>query len=191
MIELHDGIFLYHGSYTSIEKIDLSRCLRGLDFGQGFYLTSSYEQAFNYVQLSVKKAIRIGNVDSNFKLEDGQISVYKFNYDPNLFAYYFPEANIEWLHFVAANRKLDLFPQLLRKYESVDIIGGKIADDQTARTLQRYISEDYGIPGTKEADEETIKRLLPNRLKDQFCFRTQEAINHLQFIRSDRYGDAK
>lgn len=92
---------------------------------------------------------------------------------------------------MTANRKKDLFPQLLHKYESIDIIGGKIADDQTARTLQRYINEDFGIPGTKDADEEAIKRLLPNRLKDQFCFRTQDAINHLQFIRSDRYGDTK
>lgn len=55
MIELRDGIYLYHGSYTSIENVDLNRCLRGLDFGQEFYLTSSYEQAYNYVQLSVKK----------------------------------------------------------------------------------------------------------------------------------------
>lgn len=28
-------------------------------------------------------------------------------------------------------------------------------------------------------------------LKDQFCFRTQDAIDHLEFLRSDRYGDIK
>ena len=50
---------------------------------------------------------------------------------------------------------------------------------------------DFGIPGTPEADKITIKKLIPNRLKDQFCFRTQDAINHLEFIRSDRYGDIK
>ena len=36
-----------------------------------------------------------------------------------------------------------------------------------------------------------IEKLLPNRLKDQFCFRTQDAVEHLEFIRSDRYGDIK
>ncbi len=192
MTELQDGILLYHGSYASIPQIDLNRCFGGLDFGRGFYLTSSYEQAYNYVQLSVKKAIRIGSVPEDFNLEDGQISVYKFHYDPNILAYYFQDATIEWLHFVAANRKKDLFPQLLKKYSTIDIIGGKIADDQTARTLQRYISgADFGIPGTAEADKAVIKKLLPNRLKDQFYFRTQEAIDHLEFIRSDRYGNIK
>ena len=77
MIELQDGMLLYHGSYTAISKIDLNRCFGGLDFGQGFYLTSSYEQAYNYVQLSVKKAIRLGTISEEFSLIDGQISVYR------------------------------------------------------------------------------------------------------------------
>ena len=47
MIGLEDGMLLYHGSYVSIPDIDLSRCMGGLDFGRGFYLTSSYEQAYN------------------------------------------------------------------------------------------------------------------------------------------------
>ncbi|MFQ9153374.1 MAG: hypothetical protein ACLR6B_20015 [Blautia sp.] len=50
---------------------------------------------------------------------------------------------------------------------------------------------DFGIPGTPEADKTTIEKLLPNRLKDQFCFRTQDAVDYLEFIRSDRYGDIK
>lgn len=160
--------------------------------GRGFYLTSSYEQAYHYVQLSVKKAIRFGSVPEHFNPEDGEISVYRLHYDPNLLAYCFQGASVEWLHFVAANRQNNLFPQLLKKYSTIDIIGGKIADDQTARTLQRYISgADFGIPGTPEADRTAIEKLLPNRLKDQFCFRTQDAIDHLEFLRSDRYGDIK
>ncbi len=190
MITLQHEMLLYHGSYTSIQNIDLNRCIGGLDFGIGFYLTSSFEQAYNYVPLSIKKSIRMNNVPSDFKVEDGQISIYKFHYDPNLLAYYFQETNVEWLHFVATNRKKDLFPQLLKKYSAIDIIGGKIADDQTARTIQQYIEGlDFGKPGTSEADEMALKRLLPNRLKDQFCFRTQDAINHLEFIRSERYGN--
>ena len=43
MIESIDGMYLYHGSYTAVEYIDLPKCER-LDFGKGFYLTSSYEQ---------------------------------------------------------------------------------------------------------------------------------------------------
>lgn len=127
-----------------------------------------------------------------FNPEDGQISVYKFHYDPNILAYCFQGASVEWLHSVAANRKKDLFPQLLKKYGTIDIIGGKIADDQTAHTLQQYIGGvDFGIPGTPKADKIAIEKLLPNRLKDQFCFRTRDAVNHLEYIRSDRYGNVK
>lgn len=107
MISLHDNMFLYHGSYTSIPNINLDRCISGLDFGTGFYFTSSFDQAYQYVPLSVKKTIRLNIVPNDFNVNDGQISIYKFHYDPNLLAYYLQEANIEWLHFVATNRKKD------------------------------------------------------------------------------------
>ena len=58
MINLKDEILLYHGSYTEITSIGLSFSKRSLDFGRGFYLTSSYEQALNYIPSAVKKNIR-------------------------------------------------------------------------------------------------------------------------------------
>lgn len=191
MIDIYDGMLLYHGSYIEISEIDLNKCAKGLDFGRGFYLTSSYEQAYSYVPLSVKKARRLQIVPKDFAIEDGKVSIYKFHYDPNLLVHCFQDANIEWLHFVSANRDNTLFPKLLRKYKTTDIVAGKIADDQTARTLQQYINAFFGIPGTSKADSEAIKKLIPNRLKDQFCFRTEEAIGSLEFIRSERYGDIK
>lgn len=191
MMEMIDGMLLYHGSYTTISNIDLSVCNAGLDFGKGFYLTSSYEQAYNYIPLSVKKARRMGRVDNDFPVEYGKISIFRFHYDPNLLIHYFPKANREWLHFVSANRNNKLFPLLLEKYRMTDIIVGKIADDQTARTLQQYIGEYFGIPGTMEADNDIIKRLLPNRLNAQFCFRTNDAIKCLEFIKGESYGNVK
>ena len=44
MIELIDGMYLYHGIYTAVEYIDLPKMRKMLDFGKDFYLTSSYEQ---------------------------------------------------------------------------------------------------------------------------------------------------
>ena len=49
-------MLLYHGSYTEISTVDLSKCKPGKDFGRGFYLTASFEQAQNFVPLSIKKA---------------------------------------------------------------------------------------------------------------------------------------
>ncbi len=42
---LYDGMLLYHGSYTAVDNIDLEMCTEGKDFGRGFYMTSSQQQA--------------------------------------------------------------------------------------------------------------------------------------------------
>jgi hypothetical protein len=39
---------VWHGSYTTIEKIDLAFCEKGKDFGRGFYVTNLLEQARDY-----------------------------------------------------------------------------------------------------------------------------------------------
>ena len=76
-------------------------------------------------------------------------------------------------------------------FRTTDIITGKIADDQTAKVLQQYIGGYFGTPGLPDTDKEAIDKLLPNRLQDQFCFRTEDAVKSLEFVRSDRYGDIK
>ena len=188
MIRIPEDGILYHGSYTEVAQSDLSLCRYGLDFGKGFYLTSSPEQAASYIPASVRKAKRRGIIADSFKEADGKVSVFQFHPNPNLFIHCFIEADEEWLHFAACNRSRDLFPELRKKYALVDIIGGKVADDQTAVTLNNYVSGAYGTPGTERADHTTIELLEADRLKDQFCFRTKEAIASLAFIRSDRYG---
>ena len=53
---LEAGMLLYHGSYCAVEKPDLSKCARFKDFGRGFYLTSSKEQAQSFAKISASKA---------------------------------------------------------------------------------------------------------------------------------------
>lgn len=71
MQKLTDGILLYHGSYTEISSIDLSSSRVSLDFGRGFYLTSSYEQAIKYIPSAVKKNIRRRKLPADFSIDDG------------------------------------------------------------------------------------------------------------------------
>ena len=189
MLKLTDGMLLYHGSYLTVSEIDLGKCNAGLDFGRGFYVTTSYEQAVSFVPNSVKRNIRTGNIPENFRIDDGQISVYRYHEDSALSVRIFDDANLDWLHFVASNRNHDLFPDLIMRYDTADIVGGKIANDNTSRVLAGYVTGLFGVPGSDLADNFAVQSLLPNRLKDQFCFRTQNAICALEFIRSDRYGD--
>lgn len=189
MQKLTDGILLYHDSYMEVPNIKLSKCKNGLDFGHDFYVTLSCQQAYSYVPSAVRKAIATRKVSRDFNIEDGRINVYKFHIDPNLLIHYFEEADLGWLHFVAANRDNSLFPKLIEKFAAIDIIGGKVVDDNTARTLTFYTQGDWDRPGEPKTDALTSRTLLPNRLKDQFCFRISDAIASLEFIRSERYGD--
>lgn len=189
MIHLTDGVILYHGSYTEVSNIDMLRCNVGLDFGLGFYLTSSFEQARAFVPASIRKAKRRKLIPQDFRLEDGVISIFKYNSDPNIFIHHFDEADTEWLHYVACNRNDDLFRELRIKYHTVDIIGGKIADDKTATTLNNYVAGAYGVPGQIDTDRRTIEILEPDHLHDQFCFKTIQAIECLSFVKSIRYGE--
>ena len=88
MIRLPKNGLLYHGSYVEIKDIELGKCQNGLDFGKGFYLASSMEQAISFIPSYIA---------------EGRISCYKYQPNPNLFIHCFNEANEEWLHFVASN----------------------------------------------------------------------------------------
>lgn len=59
---LENGLRVYHGSYTKVEKPDLEMCRSGKDFGVGFYVTTDPEQAKRFVRLSVGKAWKNGIV---------------------------------------------------------------------------------------------------------------------------------
>lgn len=191
MLTLQDGDFLYHGSYIAVPEIDLSKCNSGLDFGKGFYVTTSYEQARSFVPNSIRRNIRAGVISGQFCIADGRVSVYRFHAAKHLNIRIFDDANKDWLHFVAANRDKTLFPALLTKFENIDIVGGKIADDNTSRVLAGYVTGLFGNPGSETTDAFVIQSLLPNRLSNQFCLRTPTAIGALEFIRSDRYGELK
>ena len=178
MLELLDGQTFYHGSYKCVESIDLSFCRPHKDFGQGFYLTTSLSQAEQFARLSLKKAARDGIAGASAA---PCVSTYRFAAQDNLLFHAFEDADKEWLHFVAGNRRGELLGNGFERYQDMDVVAGKIANDQTAQTLQLYIAGAFGQPGTEAADRIAIDTLLPNRLENQFCFRTQRAIDCLSF----------
>ncbi len=185
MIALEDGMLLYHGSYTEVAQIDLAKCATGKDFGRGFYLTASRSQAHRFVPSSIRKfTLEWNRPDA----QEGRVSIFRYHACEGLLRYIFPEANLAWLHFVAANRSSRIFHELLDLYRAYDVIAGKIANDKTARTINAYMDGLYGgEPGSEIADRLAIELLMPNRLEDQYCFRTEKAIGTLEFIGSEAY----
>lgn len=187
---------LYHGSYMEIQKPDLAKCSDGKDFGAGFYLTSDYTQAKNFIRNSIRKAVRLKTIPSDHKR--GAVTTFGFEKDPSLKIYKFDGLNKDWLLFIAANRTPEEFgkdvgneiekqkkkitaQEILAKYAQYDIIIGKIADDKTNITLGTYLAGTFGKIESDEAINETLRLLLPERLKDQYCFLTEKALAALTF----------
>ena len=103
MLELKDRFVLYHGSYCEVKSQILPNVQREKDFGQGFYLTTSKEQAESFLRTSIAKAIATGTIEEGQKF--GYISTFEFNLSGNLETHIFENADVDWLHCIAAHRK--------------------------------------------------------------------------------------
>lgn len=151
---------LYHGSNMEVSKPRLMQSKRLLDFGNGFYLTSDYEQA-------KKWAVRTTDSRSVGK---ATVSVFDVDNDEmqKLNILMFDAPDKEWLSFIASNRK--------GKPEEIiyDIVIGPVANDQTVRTINNYLKGYF-------SEDIAIQLLLPQNLKDQYAFKTEKALEILHY----------
>ncbi len=148
---------LYHGSNVSVCNPAIIPSNRALDFGCGFYLTSDFEQAAKWANLTVLRR----------NSGEAIVTVYDFaDADFGLQTLQFASADSGWLRFVAANRTGKSIS------DSYDVIIGPVANDNTMPIINLYLNGDY-------SEEEALKRLLPQRLKDQYVFKTEKALSFL------------
>mgnify|MGYP002864817055 CR=1 FL=1 len=181
---LSAGIILYHGSYCEVSHPDLSMCARYKDFGRGFYLTTDSVQAENFAKLSTRKAAENGIIGA--EQDYGVVSSFVYNGVTDVEVKVYEDADKEWLHCIVAHRKRNTFPDLVDELRKFDIIGGKIANDDTNATILAYMAGTFGTVGTEMADEICIRLLLPDRLRDQYCFRTEKALASLEYVKSEK-----
>lgn len=78
----------------------------------------------------------------------------------------FISPNEEWLRYVSAHRKN------WQTDDKYDIVIGPVANDNTMPVINLYLKGSY-------SEEEAVKRLLPQNLKDQYAFKSEEAIKIL------------
>ncbi len=151
---------LYHGSNLTVEQPKLLKGQRALDFGSGFYLTSSQQQAAKWARTVTRR---------NGK---GTPAVSVFEFDKNSLAklrvLIFETANGDWLDYVVKNRRGE------GTSDDYDIVIGPVANDSTLPVIDDYMAGVY----TKE---EAAKRLLPQNLTDQYAFKSITALAIIQF----------
>lgn len=153
-------MILYHGSNVEVREPKIIKSKRLLDFGTGFYLTSDFEQAMKWAIRTTNRREEGTPLISVFEIEEKDFE--------KLDVLTFDAANKQWLKYISVNRT-DKSAE-----DSYDIIIGPVANDQAIRTinnfLKGYLTEDIAI-----------QLLLPQNLKDQYTFKTENALSILKF----------
>lgn len=155
---------LFHGSNVVVQTPKILSGLRALDFGAGFYLTSSRLQAQKWAGAVARRRGTEEGIVNSYTLDD--------NFHLVLRVLEFPTANADWLDFVVQNRK----GQIVSSY---DLVVGPVANDSTLPVIDDYMDGKYD-------KEEAVKRLMPQKLTDQYAFLTEKAIQFLRFEGSER-----
>ena len=153
---------LYHGSLLVVDSPKILVPNRTLDYGKGFYTTTSFEQAKKWVQ---------GKLDENHC--QGYVNVYDWDehIDSFLNILKFDIPNDKWVDFVMRNRTEVGFSH------NYDVVWGPVANDKVYAAFALY--EQAFID--KQA---LIKELRAYQLIDQVLFHTEKSLSTLQFVES-------
>lgn len=154
---------LYHGSIEKVELPEIRTPNRTLDYGAGFYLTSSYDQAESWVRRKFKGDI-----------VRGWLNVYEYNPDleTELSVLSFEKPDEQWLDFVMANR---MDRDFMHNY---DIVKGPVANDRVYASFALY---EAGILG-KQA---LISELKAYKLVNQILLHSVDALKAIRFIKAE------
>jgi len=161
---------LYHGTNIRFETPRIIAPNRALDFGMGFYTTSDIEQANAWAKVVLRR------VGSGTPL----LNVYELDetFRNNINIKHFLSADKEWLDFVCEHR--------LNNYngDEYDLIIGPVANDNTMPVIQSYIDSVQTNESEKDFFAEfALRQLRADRLKDQFVFKTEAALQYLKLLK--------
>lgn len=152
---------IYHGSLEIVKCPAILQPNRRLDYGKGFYTTTSRHQAEEWVgRRMLEKQTTQGYVNV-YELENERMSELK--------RLIFTEPTKEWADFVMANRTDKDFAH------DYDIVYGPVANDRVFFQFGLYESGAISV-------ETLIHELKTYKLVEQYLFHTEKALSALRFI---------
>lgn len=156
-------IQVYHGSIEEEQNPEIRKPNRMLDYGAGFYTTTSFEQA----QKLVERRMRTNGVSEGF------VNVYELDNDviKHLKTLFFDSPTEEWVNFVMHNRTERDFTH------DFDIVYGPVADDSVYTQFTLYEGGIISLPTL-------IRELRTYKLVDQYLFHTRESLHAIKFVES-------
>lgn len=152
---------LYHGSLVTVKKPSVLKGRNTVDFGKGFYTTTSFEQAQKWADLKRKRSGVSRAVVSVYEAPDDLLNGRYATLN-------FTGPTKDWLDFVVKNRK----GQGDGHY---DLTMGPVANDQLYATIRLY---EQGVVTADAA----IEMLKAHVLFDQLAFHNQVAADELVFV---------
>ena len=152
---------LYHGSLVIVKKPSVLKGRSTVDFGKGFYTTTSFEQAQKWADLKRKRSGVSRAVVSIYEAPDDLLNGRYATLN-------FTGPTKDWLDFVVKNRK----GQGDGHY---DLTMGPVANDQLYATIRLY---EQGVVTADAA----IEMLKAHVLFDQLAFHNQVAADELVFV---------
>lgn len=154
---------IYHGSIEIVESPDIRQPNRSLDYGSGFYTTTSFAQAKKLVERRIKdKGVDVGHVNV-YELDDNALESMK--------VLRFKKPTEEWVNFVMKNRTERGFTH------DYDIVYGSVADDSVYTQFTLYEGGIISMPTL-------IQELKTYKLVDQYLFHTKKSLTAIKFIES-------
>ncbi|MGC4130009.1 MAG: DUF3990 domain-containing protein [Bergeyella sp.] len=155
---------LYHGGIVEIETPKILDNQRLVDFGKGFYTTTSKEQAENWALIKKKREEKQEAFVCEYEIDDNVFQ------NPKYKILNFEKADEQWLDFVMKNRKEHYF-------HGFDIVKGAVANDNLYTVIRLF---ETGILNKTE----TISRLKVHKLFDQISFHNTEILKELKLIKT-------
>ena len=153
-------MILYHGSIEIVDNPEVRIPSRFLDYGYGFYTTTSFKQAEDWVKRKL-----------NTNTPVGYVNIYEFdeNLIKSLNALLFDSPTEEWVDFVMNNRTNKDFDH------DFDVVYGPVANDKVYAAFALY---EGGIIDKQNL----ISELKAYKLVDQYLFHTDKALKVVKFI---------
>jgi len=155
---------VYHGSLEIVETPEIREPNRTLDYGSGFYTTTSYGQAEEWVRRKMK-----GN-----RVVKGFVNEYELDIDnlQSVKCLLFESPTDEWITFVMNNR---LNKDFIHDY---DIVYGPVANDRVYTCFALY-------EGGLMSKQNLLAELKTYELVDQYLFHTEQALQLLTFTKAN------
>ena len=161
-------MIVYHGSLEKVSSPEIREPNRTLDYGSGFYTTTSFEQAESWVRRKMNEQRRGRGFVNVYEFDERQMEA--------LNCLVLETPTEEWVDFVMKNRTQVGFSH------DFDIVYGPVAND---RVYAAFALFEGGIL----SKEELIKELKAFELVDQYLFHTERALTALSFIEGKELKD--